>query len=383
MKEKKDSMNKAERFSINNYDLNRRQFIKGTAGFLLTSAGLWSCLPQKTFAADEEPVLNAFVLSGYEEPEMLTKFERDTGIKVNLKIGNGHEEMFAMIKSSPKGTWDVSTVTSAYIQQCAEAGYLMPIDESRLPLDRFMKPFDKWPLNYYNGKMYALINRYGYYGLTYNTNHLTRDECSSYDILFDPKLKGKVALFDWFLPIMGVIGRYLGYKDPYVISEDQLEAIRAKLFELRPQVGLIGNNAQTIQALASQSYWVTIAGEWVQAGLADEGLPYGAILPKEGGVTWDQSAVILKNAPHPNNAMKFIEYLAGAHFQAKLAVAKVYYSMVPNINAVDMLSKEHRKLLNLEDPTKFQTEYLNNLAPRKFPENVDAWKNIWAEFKSM
>ena len=89
-----------------------------------------------------------------------------------------------------------------------------------------------------------------------------------------------------------------------------------------------------------------------------------------------------KNAKHPSNAMKFIDYVAGPHFQAKLAVANVYYSMVPNRDAVDKLSMEHRKLLNLEDPAKFQREYLSRLAPRKFPPNVEAWKAIWAEFKA-
>ena len=53
----------------------------------------------------------------------------------------------------------------------------MALDENRLPLDKYMPPFDKWPLNYWNNKPYALVNRFGYYGLTYNTNHLTSEEC--------------------------------------------------------------------------------------------------------------------------------------------------------------------------------------------------------------
>ena len=360
----------------------RRKFLKNSAATAIGASAVISGLDWQKAEAAEEPVLNAFLLSGYHEEGMLTKFEQDTGIKVNLKTGKGHEEMFAAIQNSPPGTFDVSSVTSAYIQQAAKGGHLMALDENRLPLDKYMPPFDKWPLNYWNNKPYALVNRFGYYGLTYNTNHLTSEECQSYDILFDKKLKGKIALFDWFLPIMGVIGRYCGFEDPYVLNDAQLAEVKKKLFELRPQIGLIGNNAQTIGGLASQSYWVTIAGEWVQAGLADDGHPYAAVLPKEGGVTWDQSVVVLKNAKHPSNAMKFIEYVAGPHFQAKLAVANVYYSMVPNRDAVDKLSMEHRKLLNLEDPAKFQREYLSRLAPRKFPPNVEAWKAIWAEFKA-
>jgi spermidine/putrescine transport system substrate-binding protein len=358
---------------------SRRDVLKGGAALAGTMALGPSAVP--AFAAEEEPVLNAFVLSGYQQSGILEKFEKDTGIKVNLKIGNGHEEMFALIKSS-QGQWDVSTVTSAYIQAAAKGGHLMALDESELPLDKYLPPFDKWALNYHDGKLYALLNRFGYYGITYNSDQMSREDWSSYDALFDPKLQGKIALFDWHLPIMGVIGRYLGYEDPYAVDAEGLKAIRAKLFELRPQVGLIGNNAQTIQGLASQSYWVTIAGEWVQAGLKDDGLPYEAVLPKEGGVTWDQSAVILKDAPHPNNARKFLQYLAGAHFQSQFAVADVYYSMVPNVDAITQLSPEHRELLNLQDLDVFRSEFLPNLAPRRFPNDIEAWKEIWAEFKS-
>jgi len=358
---------------------SRRDILKGGAALAGSMALGTSAVP--TFAAEEEPVLNAFVLSGYQQSGILEQFEKDTGIKVNLKIGNGHEEMFAFIKSS-QGQWDISTVTSAYIQEAARGGHLMALDESDLPLNNYLPPFNQWPLNYHDGKLYALLNRFGYYGLTYNSNQLTRAECESYEVLFDPKLKGKIALFDWHLPIMGVIGRYLGYEDPYAVDAEGLKEIRAKLFELRPQVGLIGNNAQTIQGLASQSYWVTIAGEWVQAGLKDDGLPYEAVLPKEGGVTWDQSAVILNDAPHPNNARKFLQYLAGPHFQSQLAVADVYYSMVPNVEAIEQLSSEHRELLNLQDLDVFRSEFLPNLAPRRFPNDIEAWKEIWAEFKS-
>ena len=358
---------------------SRRRFLRNST-LALTGASFSNAIFTSNVSASQ--TVNAFLLSGYHEDGMLTKFEQDTGISVNLKIGKGHEEMFAAMQNSQAGTFDVSCVTSAYIQQAAAGGHLMALDESRLPLDKYMAPFDKWPLNYYDGKLYGLVNRFGYYGLTYNTNHLSEEECQTYDILYDPKLKGKVALFDWFLPIMGVIGRHLGYEDPYTITPKQLQDVKKKLFELRPQVGLIGNNAQTIQGLASQSYWVTIAGEWVQAGLADDGLPYGAVLPVEGGVTWDQSVVVLNTAKNPENAMKFVEYIAGPHFQAKFAVANVYYSMVPNYDAIEKISARQRGLLNLTDPEKFKSEYLARLAPRKFPPNVEEWKQIWAEFKT-
>ncbi len=357
----------------------RRQFLQasalGAAGAFAWSKGLHS-----TALADEEPVLNAFMLPGYEESGMLDSFEEETGIKVNLRIGDGHEQMFSMMQRETD-EFDVSCVTSAYIQQAAKEGLLQPLDEDRLPLDRYMEPLDQWSLNYHDGRMYALINRFGYYGLTYNTNFITAEEASSYEILFDPKVRGRVALFDWHLPNMGVIARYLGYEDPFHLEPDQFAHVKEVLSELRPQVGLIGNNAQTIQGLASQDYWITIAGEWVHAGLEADGLPYAAQLPQEGGVTWDQSVVVLKNARHPHNAMKFIEYMASAQFQAKLAVPEIYYSMVPNVDAVELLTDDQRRLLNLHDLDVFRNDFLTNLSPREFPPNFNEWMDAWSDFR--
>ena len=51
-----------------------------------------------------------------------------------------------------------------------------------------------------NGKMYAIVNRFGYYGITYNHNKFSESDVSSYDVLFDSANKGRVAL---------LIGSYL------------------------------------------------------------------------------------------------------------------------------------------------------------------------------
>ena len=77
-------------------------------GALLAGSSLW---PRAARAAGE---VNVLAFGGYEEPGMLEPFEQSTGIEVNLKIHDGSdEEMVALIASSPPGTFDVITPTSA------------------------------------------------------------------------------------------------------------------------------------------------------------------------------------------------------------------------------------------------------------------------------
>jgi spermidine/putrescine transport system substrate-binding protein len=145
---------------------------------------------------------------------------------------------------------------------------------------------------------------------------------------------------------------------------------------------MVGNTSQVIQAMAGGSYDLAIAGEWVQAGMFDDGLPFKAVVPKEGGVTWDQAACIAADSPRKPAAVKFLQFVTGPEFQARLAVAKTYYSMVPNRKAAEALPMDKRELLNLADLDRFDKTFMANLAPRKDPANRDAWLAAWEAFKN-
>ena len=231
--------------------------------------------------------------------------------------------------------------------------------------------------------MYSLVNRFGYYGITYNKDKYSAEDVNSYAVLFDEAAKGRVALFDWFLPNMGCLSKYNGNAAPYDLDADAMASLKETLTSLRPQVGLVGNTSQVIQAMAGGSYDLAIAGEWVQAGMFDDGLPFLATVPKEGGVTWDQAVCMAANTPRKAEATQFMQYVAGPDFQAKLATAKTYYSMVPNKKAAEILPDDKRELLNLADLDQFDEVFMANLSPRKDPDNRDEWLAAWEDFKNV
>jgi len=346
-------------------------------GAALSAPWVWT---RRALAAGE---VNVLAFGGYEEPGMLQPFEQETGIKVNLKIHDGSdEEMVALIASSPPGTFDIITPTSAYIPRAVKDGLLMQLDPADYPLDEYFELIAKWPPVWADDKLYAIVNRFGYYGITYNHEKYSESDVSSYAVLWEDRAKGRVALFDWFLPNMGCLSKFNGNPAPYDLSEAEFSKLKETLMSVRPQVGLVGNTSQVIQAMAGGSYDLAIAGEWVQAGMFDDGLPFKAVVPKEGGVTWDQAVCIAANTPRPDTAKKFLQYVTGPEFQAKLAVAKTYYSMVPNKNAAEMLPQDKRELLNLADLDRFTDVFMASLSPRKDPDNRQQWLDAWEEFKN-
>lgn len=359
--------------------VSRRDMLKisAAAGTAIATPWVWT---RSAHAAGE---VNVLAFGGYEEPGMLEPFEKETGIKVNLKIHDGSdEEMVALVKTSAPGTFDIMTPTSAFIPQAAKDGILMELADGDYPLGDYFPIIANWAPTIVDGKRYAVVNRFGYYGITYNHKKFSEADCSSWALLFDPKVKGRIALFDWYLPNMGCISKYKGNKNPYDLDAGAFDGVVGALKELRPQVGLVGNTSQVQQAMAGGTYDLAIAGEWVQAGMYDSGLPFKAVVPKEGGVTWDQAPCIAKNTTRPENAIKFLQYISGPVFQSKLAVAKTYYSMVPNKKAAEQLPADKRELLNLADLGKFDTVFMANLSPRKKPDNDKDWLAAWESFKS-
>ena len=359
---------------------SRRTFVK--KGVAAGGAALATPFLSTISLASDNSV-NVLAFGGYEEPGMLDGFEKNTGIKVNLKIHDGSdEEMIALMQSSEPGTFDVITPTSAYIPQAIEDGIIGELNPANFPLNDYFKIIAEWPPVWRDGKLYAVVNRFGYYGITYNHKKFSEQDVSSYEILFDPAVKGRVALFDWFLPNMGCMSKYNGNAMPYDLNSAEFAALKETTLKLRPQVGLVGNTSQVIQAMAGGSYDLAIAGEWVQAGMYDDGLPFKALVPNEGGVTWDQAVCVSASTPNKENAVKFVQYVTGPEFQSKLAIAKTYYSMVPNKNAAMMLPIDKRELLNLADIDKFDEVFMANLSPRKSPENRQEWLDAWEAFKN-
>ncbi|PWM26056.1 MAG: hypothetical protein DBX44_01100 [Oscillospiraceae bacterium] len=326
--------------------------------------------------------LNLLVMAGYEEDQIIKPFEEMYGVKVNAKIYPTSDQMFAMLQNAKEGEWDIVTPDTPWVDKLVQADLIDELDPADYPeienfYDRW-KDFDQVKVD---GKLYALVSRWGYYGIVYNSDYITAEEAASTDIMFDPKVAGKVVLFDWYLPNMGILSRYLGNEQPYDLTDEQLAAVEAKLTELRPQVGIIAaTNADTIQALANESAWISFGGEWLQVLLKEEGRPIEVLVPEEGGVSWTESVSIVKSSQNKEAAKAFIQYLSTPEVQAKLAWSNAFHSTVPNKKALDYLTEEQAKLLRMDDEAKME-EMLANIATRKVPENEADWQAIWDNFK--
>ena len=164
-------------------------------------------------ATAAERVLNLLCWVGYEEPSMINVFEDKYDVKVNAKTYVGGDQMFTLFTQS-RDVYDVVVVDPEYLPKLHAAGRLAKLDRDDYDSGDYFAPFKMFPFTEYDGDLYAVPIRFGSNGLVYNTNHLTPEDVMSYKILWDPKVKGRVGIWDWYLPSMGVLSPRCGQPDP-------------------------------------------------------------------------------------------------------------------------------------------------------------------------
>ena len=197
--------------------------------------------------------------------------------------------------------------------------------------------------------------------------------------MWDPKFKGKVGIYGWYLPNMGNFGRYLGFENPYDIGMDQLKQLEKTLLELKPQVATITLTAsELIQALANESVWMAPAGNWAAVTLKEQGLPIEHVVPDEGAVSWTESLCITSDSKNPDLAEKFLQWMLSPEIQAKLAWADAFHAATPSRKAAQFLKPEQAEILRMTDAG---VDIVKRVSPRQLPKDEEAWKDVWLKFK--
>jgi spermidine/putrescine transport system substrate-binding protein len=339
---------------------------------------------QAGWFSKKQPEINLLIWSGYEQPELIEPFAKKYGVKVNYKTFFGGDAMFALLTQS-KGVYDAVIVDPEYIQKLHALGRLQPLDPAEFDTSAYFEPFRKFPLSWIDSKFYAPVIEFGSMGIVYNTKHLTEAEASSYAILLDPKVKGRVGVWDWYLPIMGVVSRSLGNQKPYDISDAEFEALKRRLAELRPQIRAIhGSFPEQMTSLANEDTWIVPGGaEWAALALKAQGKPYDWTIPKEGGVMWVDTVAIPTDAPHPELGKLYIKWMMSPEAQAALSQKRAYASYVPNQKAYELMTAEHKKLLKWTTAPEIEA-MVAKLSVRTLPvrQTEKTWQDAWEAFKA-
>lgn len=352
----------------------------------------------KIIGPKEAPTIRLLAWVGYNEPDFVSELEKRAGIKLQVKTYVGGDEMEKLFKAAPE-PYDLVVVDAEYGEKLFRERKLSVLPDNVWRSEGLFSPFDTGGPTKEGKDVYGAVVRWGALGLVYNSKHLSSTDVASYSILWEKKVKGRVGIFEWYLPNMGVFSRYLKYShtvanggkrdtSSFSLTPLELDSLRAMLVSLKPQVRSIQpSTGDVIADLKSGDVWITPSvGEWAAAALQEQGQPIEWTVPNEGGVMWIESLAVPEGSSQKEIAYKVIQTMRQPEMLALLAWRKAYVSQSPSRLAYSYMDQKRRAILRAENSETVQ-QLIGQLEVRKLPGPspftlTGDWMKVWNDFKT-
>ena len=312
----------------------------------------------------------------YIDPDVLTLFEKETGIDVVYEEYETNEIMYPKIQSGAIA-YDVVCPSDYMVQRMIENDLLAEINFDNMPNIKYIdSTYMEQSRQFDPENKYSVPYLFGTVGILYNKK-MVDEPIDSWGVLWDPKYKDSILMQDSVRDAFGVTLKYLGYSLNST-DLDELEAAKKLLIEQKPLVQayvvdqvrdkMIGNEA---------AIGVIYSGEALYTKMENPDLEY--VIPKEGSNLWIDSWVIPKNAKHKENAEKFIDFLCRPEI-AKMNFDYITYS-IPNSEGRKLIEEDWMRESRIAFP---EPEDLINCETFKFlgDDNDAVYNQLWREVKS-
>lgn len=327
-------------------------------------------------AATEE--LNALVWCDHTDPALIEPFEKANDVKVNLKEYEGTGAGISILEQSRPGDWDVMVIDAVDVHRVIDMGLLGEIPADALPSGDLFPELRMEANNTKDGKTYAVTEKFGYNTISYDKTKVDPKDMEDLSVIWSDKYKGRIALYDYYLPMIGLVQLGLGKKTAE-LSEADMPAIEEKLSAMKAASKQVSDVVSSQTALATGEVDILVGGgEWITASLAKDKPNLDWIVPKQGAVRWAQSIAVMKDSAKPDLALKFVQYIMSPEGQARLATSSCYWGMPTNQKAGEHLAPEQKQALRWDD----QAGYLQNTQLYPVPsaeldqKMQDAWTNM-------
>jgi putrescine transport system substrate-binding protein len=241
------------------------------------------------------------------------------------------------------------------------------------------------------GNAHGIIYMRGTNGIGYNEKMvkalLPDAPLDSWRLVFDPAVASKVAkcgisLLDSPAEMLRAVYSYMG-KDPNSQSADDLAQAEALLLKIRPYIRNF-SSSEYIEALANGDLCISVGynGDVLQARdrarEASKGIDITYVVPKEGSILWFDMLAIPKDAPDPDSAYAFMNYMMSPQVIADVSNFKRYANA--NIASQPLILPQVRDDPAIYPPPDIKQKLTVQLADS--PEQTRAITRVWQKFKT-
>ncbi|MFZ4407917.1 MAG: extracellular solute-binding protein [Paracraurococcus sp.] len=294
--------------------------------------------------AAAQPVLNVYNWTDYIDPYVVQRFQQQTGIKIRYDVYDSLETLEGKLSAGRSG-YDIIVPTSEpTFARLVKAGALRPLDREKIPNWKNLDPrlMDRVaqvdPCN-----RHGAIYLWGTVGLGIRLDKVRaiwpEAPMDGLDLLLKPENAAKLAkcglaVMDSATDVLPSVLKWLG-KDPDTADPADLKAAEQALLAVRPQLRAIPGSGALLDMLATGEICValTYSGDVIQAAArareAGKGLEIGYVAPKSGAHLWFDLLAVPADAPNPDAAQAFIDFLLQPEMMAAITSQVRYPNAVP------------------------------------------------------
>lgn len=333
--------------------------------------------------AQDDQVLNLYNWSDYRADDTLDNFTKETGIKVVEANYDSNEMLEAKLVAGSTG-YDVVVPSGNFLQHQIPLGIYLPLDKSKIPNLKNVDPVIMKATEAFDpGNKYAVNYMRFSVGIGYNVDAIKKIDpnapTDSFALLFNPDEAKKFAdcgieTLDSPQEILGMAMISLGI-DPNSEKPEDLDKAEKLMDGIKPYIrkfdssgyidDLANGDACLVMGYSGDIY---IAKD--RASQAGKGVNVSYYVPKEGGIAEYDMLAIPKDAPHPDAAYKFINYILEPATEAGITNAVFYANPVPDATPLvdkaisgdpniylppDLQAKTHPLLTHSQDFTRLLT----------------------------
>ncbi len=359
---------------------------------LAAALSLIPLLPVALPAQAQDRVVNVFNWNDYIDADMVERFTRETGIRVRYDVYDSLETLEGRLSAGRSGFDVIVPTTEPTFSRLLRANGLRPLDPAAVPNLRNLDPAMQAQVATSDpGNRFGAIYLWGTIGLGVNADRIRAlapdAPMDSLALLMDPRHARRIAgcgitMLDSAADVIPTVLRYLGH-DPNSTSAEHLRAVERALLAIRPFIRNF-SSAGAIETLASGQSCLAFAysGDAIQAAgraaEANRGVTVRYVAPKEGAQLWFDVLAVPADAPNPNEAMAFINFLLQPDVMAAITNTVNYPNAVIGSRAL-----VEPAIAN--DPSVFPDEALRarffTIGP--VPQAADRARNrVWSRFKA-
>jgi putrescine transport system substrate-binding protein len=341
--------------------------------------------------ADQPPQLNVFNWSDYIDTDVIAEFEREYGIKVNYDTFDSNEVLETRLLAGRTG-YDVVVPSGSFLERQIEAGVFRKLDRSKLSnLENLDPAIMQRVATHDPGNEHAVPYLWGTSGVGYNVQRIRERmpdaPVNSWRMFYDPEVVKNfqdcgVSILDAPTEVVGTVLIFLG-RDPNSQDPQDLAEAEKVLMSIRPFVRYV-HSSRYIDDLANGEICLALGwvGDVLQA--RDRAVEAGGTveidyeIPQEGAIMFFDMLAIPADAPNPEAAHQFINFLLRPQIAARNSSATNFAT--PNVPALPRVDESVRTDESIYPPPELQAKLMTDLA--KSLEFTRELTRSWTRFRT-